>query len=221
MLMKLKVVYALTEKLYTGTQRALVAISNGKKPPTFIKAVLEHLSTVPGQIEEMKLSAARSGAITALSRAKAWQSELDPNEMAGGCSELKDDGTIFEEADFARCMKEMRPLACQLAREVDLTKYQPAYDSNNARIKAPSHDVVDLTPPRHKHTFAPDIDPAPLINDEAIFEALTGIDWTSGDFQISSEDLAQDDPETSNTRRQDDTNPAGSNQDGTEAGLQE
>ena len=71
MLLKLKAVYSLTEKLYAGSLRNLVAISNGKKPSTLIKTVLDHLSTVPGQIEELKLSAARSGAITTLSQAKA------------------------------------------------------------------------------------------------------------------------------------------------------
>jgi hypothetical protein len=115
MLLKLKVVYSLKEKLYVGSLRTLVAISNGKQPPTLIKTMLDHLSIVPGQIEELKLPGARIGAITAISRAKAWQSELDPTEMAGGCPKFNDDGSIFQEADFAKCVKEMRPLACQLA----------------------------------------------------------------------------------------------------------
>ena len=69
------------------------------------------------------MSAARIGAITTLNQAKAWQSELDPTEMAGGCPEFNDDGSVFEEADFTICVIDMQPLACQLARELDLTKY--------------------------------------------------------------------------------------------------
>lgn len=84
MLLKLKVVYSLTEQLYAGSLRTLVAIASFKKPPTTIKTVLEHLSTVPSQIEEIKLSAARAGALNALSWAKAWQAELDPAEMGSG-----------------------------------------------------------------------------------------------------------------------------------------
>ena len=96
--------------------------------------------------------------------------------MAGGYPEYNDDGTVFCEIDFSRCVKDMRPLACQLAQGLNLTKYQLAYDSNNTRIKAPSHVVVDLTPQRRKHMFAPDLDPSLILNDEATFEALTGVD---------------------------------------------
>ena len=96
--------------------------------------------------------------------------------MAGGFSEYNDDGSVFSKADFAKCVKEMQPLACQLAQELDMKKYQSAYDSENTRIKAPSFDVVDLTPQMPKHIFAYDIDPSSIINDEAIFEALSGID---------------------------------------------
>nr|XP_040256928.1 uncharacterized protein LOC120974542 [Aegilops tauschii subsp. strangulata] len=116
MLLKLKALYSLTEKLYAGTLCSLVALSNGKKPPTLIKTVLDQLSTVPAQIEELKLSAAYAGAIVALSRVKAWQSELDPEEMATGCPEFKDDGSIFEEEDFNRCVREMRPWHVSLPR---------------------------------------------------------------------------------------------------------
>ena len=155
-MINLKAVYSLIEQLHDGALRTLVAISNGKKPPTLIKTVLEHLSTVPAQVEELKLSAARSGAITALSRAKGWQSELDPIEMAGGCPEFNDDGSIFEEDDFSKCVKEMRPLACQLAQEADLSKYHVGYDRNNVCMKMPTHDIMDLTTQRRKHIFTPE-----------------------------------------------------------------
>ena len=123
---KLKAIYCLTEKLHAGSLRTLVAVSRSKKPPPLMKTLRDHFSIVPKQVEELKLSAARSGAITALSRAKAYQSELDPTEMLVVRPEYNDDGSIFNEADFARCVKEMRPLVCQLAQELDLMKYQPA-----------------------------------------------------------------------------------------------
>jgi hypothetical protein len=52
MLMKLKAIYSLTEQLYAGTLRSLVALSGGKRPPTLLKTVLEQFSTAPAQIKE-------------------------------------------------------------------------------------------------------------------------------------------------------------------------
>jgi len=89
-----------------------VAASNGKKPPQIIKYLLDQLSTMPKQIEELKMSAAHAGAITSLSQAKAYQTELDPEEMASGFPEYKASGSIFSEAHYAKCIREMRPLAC-------------------------------------------------------------------------------------------------------------
>ena len=54
MLVKLKVMHALVEKLYTGTQRALVAISNGKQLPTLIREVLAKLSIMHQKMEDIK-----------------------------------------------------------------------------------------------------------------------------------------------------------------------
>ena len=47
-------------------------------------------------------------------------------------------------------------------------------------------------------TYFPfDIDPSPVMNDEAIFEALTGVDWTLVNLKIASEEEpTQDDPAT-------------------------
>ena len=65
----------------------------------------------------------------------------------------------------------------------------------------PTHDVEDLTPPIRKHTYAPDVDPSNIISDEAVFQALTGINWATIDFQPldrEEEDApAQDDPQPS------------------------
>jgi hypothetical protein len=97
----------------------------------------------------------------------------------------------------------MRPLACQLAQGLDLNKYQPAYDSQNIRIKPPSRPVLDLTPQRRKQLFAPELDPSIILNDEANFEALTGINWTSDGLQMpDDEEPAQDDSAPSSSKQQ-------------------
>ena len=74
-------------------------------------------------------------------------------------------------------------------------------------MKAPAYEIVELIPPIRKNTFAPDVDPSTLIDDEAVFHALTGIDWTSSDFQTMEEEEqepVQDNPESST--RQDPNN---------------
>ena len=87
--------------------------------------------------------------------------------------------------------------------DTDLTKYQPGYDAENQRIPTPRYEAVSLIPPTRKHTFAPEVDPAGLIDDEAQFEALSGIDSKSSTFQVM--DIAggaeRDDPETSGQQR--------------------
>ena len=84
MRMKLKAAYTLIEQLYTGSQRVISADSYNKPTPTLIKDTLVGLSMTPVQIEEVKRSAARAGALLALTRAKAWISDLDPVDIAKG-----------------------------------------------------------------------------------------------------------------------------------------
>ena len=69
--------------------------------------------------------------MTALSRAKAWLSKLDPAEVATGYPSLKEYGTPFDQQDFAACVKEIRPHVTVIADEANLSKYQPAYDTEN------------------------------------------------------------------------------------------
>ena len=73
-----------------------MAITNGKHPPTPINKVLAKLSIMAQKLEEIRPSAARVGAITTLSRAKAGQVELHLKEMATGCPGLKEDGSPFD-----------------------------------------------------------------------------------------------------------------------------
>ena len=156
---------------------------------------------LPAWVEELKKSAARTGAINALIRAKAWVPDFDPIEAAQGYPSLKEDGSEFGEADLRAINWEVRPLACQLAEEADLSHYQEQYDSQNKRIAAPIHESENMIPPIRKHTYAPDIDPSLLIHDEAVFQALMGIDWTTVDFQPlgreTEAEAAQDDPQPS------------------------
>ena len=95
----------------------------------------------------------------------------------------------------------MRPIACQLAEEADLPRYQAQYDNQNKRIASPIHESEYLIPPIRKHTYAPDIDPSLLIHYEAVFRALMGINWTTVDFQLlgkeTEAEAAQDDPQPS------------------------
>ena len=56
-------------------------------------------------------------------------------------------------------------------------------------------------PPIRKHTYAPDINPSDLIHEEAVFQALTGIDWSTDDFQRLGRDeevRTPTDPQPSN-----------------------
>ena len=43
--------------------------------------------------------------------------------------------------------------------------------------------MTSLIPPPRKHALAPEVDPAGLVDDEAEFEALNNIDWSSSTFQ--------------------------------------
>ena len=156
---------------------------------------------LPARVEELKKAAARAGALTALTRAKAWVPDLDPVDVAKGFPSLKEDGSEFGQEDLRAINREVRPLACQLAEEADLSYYQASYDDKNRRIAAPIPEAQNLIPPIRKHTYAPDIEPSTLISDEAVFQALTGIDWTSVDFQPLGRD--EDKPV------QDDSQPSG------------
>ena len=114
---------------------------------------------------------------------------------------MKEDCSDFNNDDLRRLTKEMRPIASKLADDTDLSHYQPVYDVDQKRYPAPIHDVEDLVPPIRKHTYAPDIDPSPHITEEVVFQALTGIDWTTIDFHPlgrEEEDVpTQDDPQSS------------------------
>ena len=53
----------------------------------------------------------------------------------------------------------------------------------NKKMETPSYKVTDLIVPVRQHTFASDVDPVGLIDDEAEFIALNGFDWSNPSFQ--------------------------------------
>ena len=166
------------EQLYTGAQRALAIISPANQGPNLLSDVLKKLSILPARFQEVKRFCARAGALTALSRSKAWVPELDPADVAKGYPSFKEDGTPFDQEDFAACVKEIRPHATILGDETNVDKYQPGFDAKNKKMATPSYKVTDLILPVHQHTFALEIDPSGLIDDEAEFVALHGFDWS-------------------------------------------
>ena len=86
---KLKAAYTLIEQLYTGAQRVICATSYDNVAPTLMKDTLDRLSMMPTQIEELKRFAARAGTFLALTRAKAWIADLDPEDIGNGYSSQK------------------------------------------------------------------------------------------------------------------------------------
>ena len=141
----MKAAYTLIEQLYTGAQRIITTASHNNPAPTLIQDTLNRLSMLPSRIEELKKSAARTGAINALIRAKAWVPDFDPVEAAQGYPSLKEDGSEFGEADLRAINREVRPLACQLAEEADLSHYQAHYENKNKRVAAPIHEAEILS----------------------------------------------------------------------------
>ena len=61
--------------------------------------------------------------MTALSQAKAWQPDLDSEDLANGCPSVKEDRSPFSADNFAKIAREMRPVASKLAKEIDLPQY--------------------------------------------------------------------------------------------------
>ena len=187
------------EQLYTGSQRALAVVALSTAHPHLLQDVLKSLAFLPQRIQDLRRASSRAGAIAALSQARAWLRELDPADLALGYPSLKEDGTAFDDHDFNTCVKAIRPVATLIGNDTDLSKYAPAYDSENRRIPNAPYDQISPIPPIRKHTFAPEVDPAGLIDDEAEFEALSGIDWASSTFQDKTADreAEKDNPEAS------------------------
>ena len=102
---------------------------------------------MPSQIEEVKRSAARAGALLALTRAKAWIADLDPVDIAKGFPSEQENGAVFDNDALKRVTKEMHPLASQLVEEANLTVHRSFYDADNKRVEAVIPEVQNLILP--------------------------------------------------------------------------
>ena len=69
----------------------------------------------------MKKSAARAGALIALTRAKAWLADLELADLANGFPSVKEDGSPFSVEDFSRIAREIRPLPSKLVEDNNLS----------------------------------------------------------------------------------------------------
>ena len=100
MQMKLKETYTLIEQLYSGSQRAIYTAAYNKPASSLIKETLEKLAMLPSRITGLKKAAARSGALTALIRAKTWIPDLEADDIIKGYPGVKEDGSNFDNDDL-------------------------------------------------------------------------------------------------------------------------
>ena len=135
-----------------------------------------------------------------LNRAKSWIADLDPVDIAKSYPDEQENGSTFDNEALKALTKEMHPVAIQLAEEVNLTAHRSFYDVNNHRVDTAMTEVQNLIPLIRKHTYAPDVEPSNLINEGAVFHALTWIDWTTIDFQpLGGEEEVEPAPEDPST----------------------
>lgn len=92
MRMKLTAAYTLIEQLFSRSQRAICIVAYNKPPPLLIKETIKKLAMLPARINELKRSAARSGALTVLIRAKVWIPDHEPADIIKGYPGVKEDG---------------------------------------------------------------------------------------------------------------------------------
>ena len=67
--------------------------------------------------------------------------ELDPADVAKGYPSFKEDGTPFDQEDFAACVKGIRLHATILGDETNVDKYQPGFDADNKKMAPPSYSL--------------------------------------------------------------------------------
>ena len=89
----------------------------------------------------MKRSAAKAGALLALTRAKAWIADLDLVDIARGFPDEQENGSAFDNEALKALTKEMRPLSSQLAEEANLTVHRSFYDENNQQVDTAVKEV--------------------------------------------------------------------------------
>jgi hypothetical protein len=187
-LVKLKAVYKFLEQLYVGGARCIMAVKNTKAPPHHIMEMIKEFSTVPEWIRELKRSACKQGAMSALTLAKAYHPEMQPALLADGFPELNADDSEFTEEDYLRCVRATRSAATKIADELDLSKFQVGYSEDGKRGSIQQPQPVELKPPR-KQAFASDINTLDVLNKEMVFEALSAIQWLAESPQTNKADV--------------------------------
>ena len=80
-------------------------------------------------------------------------------------------------------MRGVRPQATTLGDDTNIDKYLPGFDAENKNMATPLYKVTDLIPHVRENTFAPEVDPAGLTDEEAEFVAVNGFDWSKPSFQ--------------------------------------
>ena len=84
-----------------------------------------------------------------------------------------------------------------------MSVHRSSYDADNKQVDAAVKEAQTLIPPICKHIYAPDIEPSNLISEEAMFQALTQINWATIDFQpLGGEEEVEPTPEDPSTSRQ-------------------
>ena len=62
MLIKLKAVYTLVERLYTGSQHALAIVALSDDVPYLLQDMLKRLASLPQRVQDLRRASARAGA---------------------------------------------------------------------------------------------------------------------------------------------------------------
>lgn len=176
-LVKLQAVYKFLEQLYVGGVHCIIAVKNVPGPPRRIMDMINDFSIVPEWIKELKMSACRKGAMSALALAKAYHPEMDSTLLADEFPEFNADNTLFTKADVTHCVRETRPAGTTIAHRLDLTKFQVGFDEDGERMNMPQPKPFELIPSR-KQAFASEAGSSSnVLIEDMKFEALSSMQW--------------------------------------------
>ncbi|KAE8769786.1 Cysteine synthase [Hordeum vulgare] len=89
-------------------------------------------------------SACRKGVLSALMLAKAFHPELKPELLADGYPQFKVDSSEFTKDEYQAVLKVAQNLACRIARDIDLKKYEVYYDENKKKVLLKMSESFEL-----------------------------------------------------------------------------
>ena len=96
----MKAAYTLIEQIIYRRATDHLHCFSQQAAPNLNQGNLRTVSMLPAWVEEFKRSAARAGALTALTRAKAWVPDLDLVDVGKGYPSLKEDRLDFDNDDL-------------------------------------------------------------------------------------------------------------------------